>query len=83
MTRAIEVKGVCASYGEQSVLDALSFAVDKGECFIVIGPNGSGKTTLMKLATGIHRPDAGEVFIGGNPIRGYGRKALARKMAFV
>ncbi|MBS3732819.1 MAG: ABC transporter ATP-binding protein [Desulfobacterales bacterium] len=83
MTRAIEVKGVCASYGDQPVLDALFFAVDKGECFIVIGPNGSGKTTLMKLATGIHRPDAGEIFIGGNPIRSYGRKALARKMAFV
>ncbi len=43
----------------------VSFSVDKGEFFGIVGRNGSGKSTLLKLLTGIYRPDSGQVRING------------------
>ncbi len=83
MSKAVRIKNISASYGDQPVLRGLSFSVGKGECFIIIGPNGSGKTTLMKIITGLLRADEGGVFIEGRPINSYNRKDLARRMAFV
>lgn len=49
----IEAEDITFSHGGQPVLRGISFTVDRGEFFILIGPNGSGKTTLMKLMAGV------------------------------
>ena len=49
-------------------LDQVDFAVEGGEIVALVGENGAGKSTLMKILAGIHRPDAGDIRIGGAPV---------------
>jgi ABC-2 type transport system ATP-binding protein len=66
---AIRFDRVTKSYGTLKALDAVSFAVAKGEMFGLIGPDGAGKTTAIRLACGLLRPDAGNVsVIGRSPV---------------
>ncbi len=83
MTDALTVKDLSYDYAGRPVLSDVSFAAGQGEFFIIIGPNGSGKTTLMKIMAGVlRRPDhCPKVF--GKPLDRYGRKELARRLAFV
>jgi len=52
-------------YERNLVLNDVSFTVEDGECFGVIGPNGGGKSTVLKILAGIYRPDAGSVRVAG------------------
>jgi lipooligosaccharide transport system ATP-binding protein len=52
-------------YGDSTVVDALSFQIEPGECLGVIGPNGAGKTTTIRMCLGLTEPDAGEVMAMG------------------
>jgi ABC-type polysaccharide/polyol phosphate transport system ATPase subunit len=52
-------------YEQQRALDDVSFVVERGECFGVIGPNGGGKSTLLKIVAGIYRADTGHVRVAG------------------
>ncbi len=79
---AVEARHLCFGYRGEPVLKDLSFVVDRGDFFILIGPNGSGKTTLMKALAGIKKAE-GSLKVLGRPIEGYSRKALARHVAFV
>jgi iron complex transport system ATP-binding protein len=83
MTPSVDVKNLSYAYEDSRVLADLSFSVGHGDFFVVIGPNGSGKTTLMKLIAGLLRPRRAAIHIMGKDIRSYGRKALARRIAFV
>ena len=83
MNPAITTSNLSHSFGKRNVLRNLSFSIEKGDFFIIIGPNGSGKTTLMKLMAGILRPQKGQIEILGLPNRSYTPKALARAVAFV
>jgi iron complex transport system ATP-binding protein len=83
MNPAISTKNLSYSYGGRKVLSRLSFRVEKGGLFIIIGPNGSGKTTLMKLIAGLLKPQKGQIEILGLPNGRYTPKALARAVAFV
>ena len=49
----LAVKGLTYSFGKQTVLDNISFTLEKGDIAGLIGNNGEGKTTLMKLVSGI------------------------------
>jgi ABC-2 type transport system ATP-binding protein len=62
---AIEVRGLCRSFGPRRAVDGLSFAVAPGEVFGFLGPNGAGKTTTVRLLTGLLRPTSGEVRVLG------------------
>jgi ABC-2 type transport system ATP-binding protein len=62
---AIEVKGISKSYGNRVALQNVSFDVDEGEVFGIIGPDGAGKTTLFRTMTTLLLPDAGTVRIEG------------------
>jgi len=83
MTISVRAKNLSYAYNGTMVVADLSFTVNAGEFFIVIGPNGSGKTTLMKIIAGLLKPGKGELEILGLPIIGYKRKNLARKIGFV
>ncbi|MDH3567285.1 MAG: ATP-binding cassette domain-containing protein, partial [Desulfobacteraceae bacterium] len=56
---AVDIKNLNYYYGNIPALKDLSFSVNKGDFFIIIGPNGSGKTTLMKIMAGILKPKTG------------------------
>jgi iron complex transport system ATP-binding protein len=83
MNTAINVKNLSHSFGEDLILNNISFQVPTKDFFIVIGPNGSGKTTLMKVMSGILKPQQGRLEILNLTIDQYQRKALARTIAFV
>ena len=61
----------------------LSIAVATGEFAGVIGPNGAGKTTLLMLLSGVASPQAGEVSLGGRPVRSIPPRERARWVAVV
>jgi len=65
---AISVKNLSVDYGNQTVLNRLSFDVEKGKLTAIIGPNGSGKTTLFKAILGLI-PHQGQVRIFQKPVR--------------
>ena len=59
----IRVKGVKKHFGGIVVAEDINLEIDKGEILGLIGPNGAGKTTLFNLISGIHAPDAGEIWL--------------------
>lgn len=73
----IELAGLRFAYsdGEPPVIDGLDLAIEPGESVAIVGPSGCGKTTLLKLMLGILAPQAGEVRIGGLPLRQLGLPA--------
>ena len=60
-------KGV-KGYKKQEVLKDISFTVEKGDFFGIVGRNGCGKSTLLKLISDIYSPDSGEVIVNGKLI---------------
>jgi len=57
----IEFENVTKSFGGVNVLDGLSFSVEKGEIFVILGPSGTGKSVTLKHIVGLLEPDSGEV----------------------
>lgn len=66
----LELRGVCRNFGGLAALSDITFRAAAGEVTALIGPNGAGKSTLINCATGIDRPDAGEVLLEGRNITG-------------
>ena len=64
----IEIKGLTKCYGKYTALDRLSFKVDEGCIYGLIGYNGAGKTTLLKTVAGVYKADAGEILFDGENI---------------
>ena len=62
---AIAVEGLTKRFGEVQALSGVDFTVAAGELFGFLGPNGAGKTTTINILTGLARPDAGTISIGG------------------
>jgi ABC-2 type transport system ATP-binding protein len=63
--RMIQLDNISKSFDGVYAVRDLSLTVEKGEVFGLVGPNGAGKTTTIKMMTGLLRPDAGSVTIGG------------------
>jgi ABC-2 type transport system ATP-binding protein len=61
----LEVQHISKQFGKTCVLNDISFSVERGEIYGLIGYNGVGKTTLMKIISGIYRADEGQVLIDG------------------
>jgi iron complex transport system ATP-binding protein len=83
MKTAVKIENLNQSFGNQAVLQNITFSVTEGDFFIIIGPNGSGKTTLMRTIAGILRQQSGQVKILGRSMSNYTRKEFARLVAFV
>ena len=62
---AIKVENISKSFGKVKALDGISFEVERGELFGLIGPDGAGKTTLFRLLTTLLNPDEGQAEVDG------------------
>jgi phospholipid/cholesterol/gamma-HCH transport system ATP-binding protein len=79
----IQVKDLVAKYGDDIILDRISFDVYEGEIFAVLGGSGSGKSTLLKHLIGLLQPYSGQVIIDGDDIANCDEKkfqAILRKI---
>ena len=65
----LEMQGISKSFGATRALDNVSLSVQAGQILALIGENGAGKSTLMKVLSGAHRPDAGEMSLAGVPFQ--------------
>ncbi|MCW2701210.1 MAG: Monosaccharide transporter ATP-binding protein family [Blastococcus sp.] len=80
----LELRGVGKSFGPVIALDDISTSVRAGEVTCVLGDNGAGKSTLIKVLSGVHRPDRGELLLDGQPVTfGAPRDALDAGIATV
>lgn len=68
-TPVMSVQKVSFAYGENKILDRISFEVKPGDYVGIVGPNGGGKTTLLRIMLGLLKPAEGEVLLLGKPIR--------------
>lgn len=80
----LEMRGITKSYGGVRVLDDVSFDCRAGEVHGLVGENGAGKSTLMRILAGAAAADAGEIRLGGEPLKLRGpHDALARGIGIV
>lgn len=61
----IEIKALTKKFGSFSALNNISFSVETGSIFGLVGSNGAGKSTLLRTLSGVYRPDGGQVLLDG------------------
>ena len=80
----LEIRNISKRFDTTQALDDVSLQLYAGEIHALLGENGAGKSTLIKIMTGVHPPDQGEILLDGKPIRisntvkaqGYGIAAI-------
>ena len=65
LSPVIQVEDLRHNYGKRAALNGISFAVNAGEIFALLGPNGSGKTTLFRILSTLMLPSSGRALVGG------------------
>ena len=68
MSEIVSVKNLCKRYDELTVLDNISFSVQKGEVVVIVGPSGCGKSTLLRCLNGLEAIQDGRIFLDGEKI---------------
>lgn len=66
----VELRNVHKSFGGVHVLNDVTFRLSAGEVLGLVGDNGAGKSTLIKIITGVHQPDSGQILFRGEEVRG-------------
>ncbi|MEG9297522.1 ABC transporter ATP-binding protein [Mangrovibacillus sp. Mu-81] len=64
----IEIKGVSKAFDRTEIIHNISFSIEKGSIYGLLGSNGAGKTTLLRTIAGILKADQGEITLEGQPI---------------
>jgi branched-chain amino acid transport system ATP-binding protein len=75
---ALEIEGLCASYGAVRALDEVTIRAPAATITAVLGANGAGKTTLLRTVSGLVRPQRGTVRLDGDDVTGRAPEAIAR-----
>ncbi|MBS0321111.1 MAG: phosphonate ABC transporter ATP-binding protein [Proteobacteria bacterium] len=73
---ALEVRDLCAGYGDRQILKNVSFTVSPDDFFAIIGPSGAGKSTLIRCVNRLVEPTGGSVRLNGEEILDIGQRAL-------
>jgi len=68
-TEAIRAEKLVKAFGSVTALAGVSLTVAWGETLGILGDNGAGKSTLIKILTGYHQPDSGQVFVERKPVQ--------------
>ncbi|MCC6050088.1 MAG: ABC transporter ATP-binding protein [Thermofilum sp.] len=66
----VSVRDLRKRYGAVKALDGVTFDVESGEYFVILGPVGSGRSTLLKCIAGLERPDSGDILFDGESVLG-------------
>lgn len=74
---SIESKHLKKTYGKKTAVQDISLTLEPGLVYAMLGPNGSGKTTWMKMASGLVKPDSGEILYNGSPVGVESKKEVA------
>ena len=64
----LELRSVSKSFAATQALKDMSLSILPGEIHAIVGENGAGKSTLIKIMTGVHQPDSGDILIEGQPV---------------
>ena len=83
MNYTMQVNNASFSYGEKLVFNGISFNIQQGEIYCVLGPNGCGKTTLLSCILGTLKLNGGQILIDGIDINCIKPKSMAEKAAYV
>jgi phospholipid/cholesterol/gamma-HCH transport system ATP-binding protein len=78
----ITVRGLTMGFAGSVLMRDLTFTINRGDIFIIMGGSGSGKSTLLRCLLGLHQPTAGEIWYGGDPFTSAqpeGRQQLLRR----
>ncbi|MEV6339659.1 ATP-binding cassette domain-containing protein [Nocardia vinacea] len=67
-TPVLSLRGIGKTFGAVSALTDIDMEVHAGEVVALVGDNGAGKSTLVKVLSGVHQPNSGELFFDGKPV---------------
>ncbi len=67
-TPVLEIRNVAKRFDATQALEDVSLVLYPGEIHALLGENGAGKSTLIKIMTGVHQPDRGEILLAGKPV---------------
>ena len=79
----IEVRNVTRQYGDQLVVNDVSFSVAKGETLVLLGTSGSGKTTTVRMINRMIDPSSGSIVVNGVDVRQQDGPTLRRSIGYV
>jgi D-xylose transport system ATP-binding protein len=74
----LELRGVSKFFGPVTALSDIDLTLHRGEVLALLGDNGAGKSTLVRILSGLHKPDVGELLLDGVPTS-FARPAEARQ----
>jgi multiple sugar transport system ATP-binding protein len=77
----VRLENITKDFGKVRALEGLSFSLEDGEFFVLLGPTGAGKTTTLRTVAGLEKPAAGRVLLGGEDATGW--SPAQRDVAFV
>lgn len=81
MTAFLEIDEVSKNYGDVTVLDRVSMAVDPGETVVLLGPSGAGKSTMLRCMNMLERPDSGRIVLDGEELGWKERRGVLRRLS--
>jgi simple sugar transport system ATP-binding protein len=68
-TPLLEMRGMSKSFGSVKAVVNVDLVLNRGEILGLVGDNAAGKSTLMKILTAVHKPDEGQIFFEGKPVK--------------
>ncbi|MCU4186870.1 ABC transporter ATP-binding protein [Acidiferrimicrobium sp. IK] len=74
----ISIRGVTKQFGSHRVLEDVTYDVPRGKTTAILGPSGTGKSVMLKVIIGLLRPEAGQIYVDGDPVVGVSEKELLR-----
>jgi ABC-type multidrug transport system fused ATPase/permease subunit len=80
---SLEFDNVSFRYGDEWVLNDISFTINKGETVAFVGPTGAGKSTVVQLIPRLYDVTKGEIRIDGHPLRNYTQASIREQVSFV
>ena len=79
----LEIRHLVKKFGENIVLNDISFSIEKGAVLVILGPSGCGKSTLLRCINGLESRDSGEILFKGKAIKQSDLRTIRQKIGMV